>query len=652
MSAVAFRSDINGLRAWAVLAVIFYHFAIPPFNGGFVGVDVFFVISGFLMTSIICRGLFSEHSQFSLSQFYLSRIRRITPALTFLSAALLFSGACYLTAIDFKTLGLHVLASLMFISNIVYWLESGYFDVDSHEKWLLHTWSLSVEWQFYILLPLFLLLLWKIKPTKLSLQIGIISLFIASLCLSIKVTPLNASAAFYWLPTRAWEMLAGGLVYLYWPTGITNNRYKKILSVLGFLFITVSILLFTPQTLWPGYFALLPVIGSMLVIIANANSVFVRLPILQWIGTRSYSLYLWHWPVVVALVYVQRQDQPLMIVLGLVITLILSQLSFILIESPSRTALVNHKLKAALVFLLPLLLITVIGAWVFQQQGFSARLPANVTRIEDEQLNKNPRYQECHITTGKQFKACKYGSGALQAIVVGDSHADALVTAVSTALDKGSVMELSYGGCPTVKGIILNNIGNNYCDVFNDWAFTTIKSLPNNAPVIIINRASAAVFGSQDHNGNSKNSAPVHFSNAPQLTREQFLQRYQNDLVTTACDYAKYHTVYLLKPIPEMLVNVPRIYSRSAMRGAKTTTETIAITKNSYKERNAFIIKAQNAAVEKCHVKLLDPTPYLCDSQLCYGTKNEMPLYYDDNHLSETGNRLLVPMFKILYQGS
>ena len=154
----AFRHDINGLRAWAVMAVVLYHFGVPGFAGGFVGVDVFFVISGFLMTSIIISGL--EQGRFSLWSFYLARARRIIPALLVLCISLLVLGWFWLPSADYKMLGTHAATALAFVSNLKFWREAGYFDAASHEKWLLHTWSLSVEWQFYILLPLGCLLLW------------------------------------------------------------------------------------------------------------------------------------------------------------------------------------------------------------------------------------------------------------------------------------------------------------------------------------------------------------------------------------------------------------------------------------------------------------------------------------------------------------
>ncbi|MCP1106398.1 acyltransferase [Serratia nevei] len=206
-TARVFRHDINGLRAWAVIAVVLFHFGIPGFAGGFVGVDVFFVISGFLMTQIIVSGL--ETGKFSIWHFYLARARRIIPALMALCITLLVLGWFFLVSTDYTTLDKHVLTAILFISNVKFWREAGYFDADSHEKWLLHTWSLSVEWQFYIILPIalvFMARLWRTRGIQLTIFVGLILSFALSCYLAIK----SPSSAFYLLPTRAWEMLAGG----------------------------------------------------------------------------------------------------------------------------------------------------------------------------------------------------------------------------------------------------------------------------------------------------------------------------------------------------------------------------------------------------------------------------------------------------------
>lgn len=212
--AVNFRKDINGLRAWAVVAVVLFHFGVPGFAGGFVGVDVFFVISGFLMTNILIKKLENPQQKFSVWDFYLARAKRIAPALLVLCIALLALGWFLLPPQDYRSLGMHTLTSVLFASNIQYWREAGYFDAASHDKWLLHTWSLSVEWQFYLLLPLLLWGVWRWWPGRAHAVRCLLVVFLVSLGLSVWLTAKKPEAAFFLLPTRAWEMLAGGLIAL------------------------------------------------------------------------------------------------------------------------------------------------------------------------------------------------------------------------------------------------------------------------------------------------------------------------------------------------------------------------------------------------------------------------------------------------------
>lgn len=207
-----FRKDVNGLRAIAVLAVVLFHFNHNVLPGGFVGVDVFFVISGFLMTAIIYGGI--NKSNFKLWEFYKARGRRILPALVIMILVVLIYGWLYMFTTEFKTLGKHATSSLFFISNIIYWKESSYFSPGAEEKWLLHTWSLSVEWQFYLLYPIFLIFSRKIFNDKMAKFIVVFAA-LASLTISIYASKILVSSSFYLLPTRAWEMMAGGLVFLF-----------------------------------------------------------------------------------------------------------------------------------------------------------------------------------------------------------------------------------------------------------------------------------------------------------------------------------------------------------------------------------------------------------------------------------------------------
>ena len=290
-----FRKDINGLRAIAVIAVVLFHFNASWMPGGFAGVDVFFVISGFLMTGIIFRGI--EQDNFSILKFYVARAKRIIPALAVLCLVLLVFGWFYLTPLDYRALGKHAGSSMGFLSNIIYWRESGYFDAASHEKWLLHTWSLSAEWQFYIIYPLVLIAMRKfmsLKAMKATVLVGTVLGFIFCVVATYKWP----NPAYYLLPTRAWEMMIGGVAYLY-PLKLAENR-KKIFEWGGLALIILSYIFISKENLWPGYLALIPVFGAFLLIQAQRNdSIVTGNIIFQSLGKWSYSIYLWHWPITV-----------------------------------------------------------------------------------------------------------------------------------------------------------------------------------------------------------------------------------------------------------------------------------------------------------------------------------------------------------------
>jgi peptidoglycan/LPS O-acetylase OafA/YrhL len=299
-----FRKDINGLRAIAVLAVILFHFKPNWVPGGFVGVDIFFVISGFLMTGIIFSQL--AKNQFSITAFYLARANRIIPALAFLCLVLLGLGWFYLSPDDYADLGKHAASSTVFVSNFVYWGEAGYFAAVAHEKWLLHTWSLSVEWQFYIAYPVILVLLSKILPLRI-LKIVILLAAVLGFVFCIIATGKWFVAAYYLLPMRAWEMLVGGIAFLY-PLQSTN-RVKKVAGWAGISLVLISCFVISKNVSWPGYMAALPVIGSFLLLQSQqANSLITGNIVFQKIGLWSYSIYLWHWPLVVAIHYFSFPD--------------------------------------------------------------------------------------------------------------------------------------------------------------------------------------------------------------------------------------------------------------------------------------------------------------------------------------------------------
>lgn len=294
MQSKKFRADINGLRAIAVLSVMFFHFNQELVPGGFAGVDVFFVISGFLMTSIIFRGL--ESNNFSLWSFLKARARRIVPALITIILIVLVLGYLFFEPLTYQLVGKHGFSSLLFISNITYANEAGYFDADSFSKLFLHTWSLSVEWQFYIIYPIILLILSKLLSINTLKKIVVISAII-SFIFCIYLSSVNKTLSYFMIYTRGWEMLLGGISFLF-PLSTTDNK-KRIIEILGLILIITSFFIFSSSDNWPSYNALLPVFGAYLCILANNPKTLLSNIALQKIGLWSYSIYLIHWTFIV-----------------------------------------------------------------------------------------------------------------------------------------------------------------------------------------------------------------------------------------------------------------------------------------------------------------------------------------------------------------
>ena len=647
----SFRNDINGLRAWAVAAVVLYHFGIPGFSGGFIGVDIFFVISGYLMTKIIILGL--EVNSFSIWNFYLARARRIIPALLVLCLVLLIFGWFWLPTIDYRTLSTHVARAMIFISNIKFWRESGYFDADSHEKWLLHTWSLSVEWQFYILLPLALMLFWH-KWSIRGVKITLIVATVISLSLSIYTTHYSPEAAFYLLPSRAWEMLAGGLIWWLTRKNYFSIRQSRAIEFLGLFFIILSTQLFDLTTLWPGGYAILPVTGALMVLAAaRQHSPFTSNRLTQWLGANSYSIYLWHWPIVVLLTYAGQQHEPRWIICGLFLTLVLGELSYRLVEIPARQGLAKFKPFTNLAISAITAVIVGMMIHVARNQNEQGRLPDNVEMAANESKNKNPREAECFNKTSISYKSksCIYGGSELKAIVMGDSHANALISAMQAALPlpQQGAMELTYPSCPTLLGAHRTNQKYSQCTDFNNWAVEKLTRDHIGVPLIIVNRSTSMAYGVIESDATTKPNQPmVYFSKIVSTPTPDFLNEFRESLINTACTIAQNRPVYFVRPIPEMGINVPKILSRSLMFGNGDPNISTSLT--DYHKRHFFIWEAQDQAAKRCGIKILDPLPYLCSNGRCWGSKNGRPLYYDDDHLSEYGNKLLIPMFKQVFE--
>lgn len=642
----SFRRDINGLRAWAVAAVILYHFDVPGFNGGFAGVDVFFVISGFLMTQIICKTL--ARGDFSLSAFYLARAVRIIPALAVMCGVLLAAGWFALLPQDYKTLGSHTTYSLAFLSNVEYWLEAGYFDTSSHEKWLLHTWSLSVEWQFYLLLPLILPGLWKLAPGLRAQRKLLLLLACASLAACIWTTAASPSTAFFLLHTRAWEMLAGGLIFLAGDAFAASPSRRRLFEAAGLSLIVASFILFDAGSVWPSWRALLPVAGTVLVLMAARQSPWTGNRVAQWLGDRSYSLYLWHWPVHVVLVYAGWADKGLAIVAGLAVSTLLGALSYAWIEVPSRRMLHGRRFTTralAVGGVLASVALCSTGVWFLK--GAKGRFPANVELAAAAADDVNPRRAACHATGGSTSPACLFGGTDRKLFVVGDSHVASIISGVVSARTGGNagVVQLSYDGCvfvPAMRQLRPQRFGaRNDCKGFNDWVATQLAAEPK-LPVLLAGRYARSAFGPYERSPNGA-TPEVYFTDKRYTsTTPEFLREFGKHLTDTACTLAKTRTVYMMRPIPEMPVSVPQYVAR---RMAWGMDHSLSVTTAQYMRRNAWVWEAQNEARDRCGIVILDPTAELCRGGVCESTRAGRPLYYDYGHLNEYGSRLLAPVF-------
>jgi peptidoglycan/LPS O-acetylase OafA/YrhL len=332
----AYRPDIDGLRAVAVIAVVGYHAYPTLVTGGFVGVDVFFVISGFLIGTIIYSGL--ERNDFSLRTFYVRRAKRILPALIVVCCAVLAIGYVVLISSEFKDLGESVVAASLFSSNILLWVQTGYFDTAANNKELLHLWSLGVEEQFYLIWPLLAIFMWRrMDLLVLTLMVGVISF-----ATGLYLTYADPVSAFYLPVSRFWELMLGcGLAR--WNMRAADNviSYRNLRSSIGIAAIILSVALLSTDDHFPGWLALLPTVGTLLLLSAGPDAAFNKIVLshksVVWIGLISYPLYLWHWPLLSFLRVMEGGDLPAPgATLTVVLALFLAYLTYEFVEKKIR----------------------------------------------------------------------------------------------------------------------------------------------------------------------------------------------------------------------------------------------------------------------------------------------------------------------------
>ena len=592
-----FRKDINGLRAIAVIAVVLFHFFPTSLPGGFAGVDVFFVISGFLMTGIIFRGI--EQNNFSILSFYVARANRIIPALAILCATLLVFGWFYLDLIDYKSLGKHAVGSITFISNIMYWKEAGYFASDSLSNWLLHTWSLSVEWQFYIIYPLVLLIMRKFMSIKI-IKLMILGATILSFIFCIFASYRWTDASYFLLPTRIWEMLLGGVAYLY-PFTLPDSR-KKIAEWSGIAMVVSSYFLISADNHWPGYLALFPVLGSFLIIQAQRDdSVITSNIVLQKIGAWSYSIYLWHWPIVVA-IYMYSLDYKYSY-LGVGLSILLGFISYKYVERFKFKN--NFKSYIQYLSFKPLymvIVISVIGASSFYSNGFDYRVSENV-RIKNINAIKainDWSYPEPNFTIGDSDVRLIKGSSDKNILFIGASHVEQTYPYVEYLNSEYNVYYLTKGGCFITPSYVSPK--------------RSCENIQNYKPIISSVKFDKIVSSSYLLTSNLPLDEPTKSNELKNRVSE-----YKDFL-----EFAKANSneVFIILGEPIGREFDPKLSVRHNLRSFITKKEA----KDNYKDQYEVLNDITNIG----GVEVIDPIEHLCDD-ICMTMDTDSQFYYKDS---------------------
>ncbi|HEX8596544.1 MAG TPA: acyltransferase family protein [Pseudomonas sp.] len=639
------RRDIDGLRALAVIPVVLFHYGFGAFSGGFVGVDVFFVISGFLITSIILREI--SAGRFSFVDFWARRARRIIPALSVVLVAALLIGWLLLPAHDYSQLGRAVRYQAMFISNILFMRQDGYFNPASDFKPLLHTWSLSVEEQYYIVFPLLMVLITRFFRWWRWILSGLLLL---SFFLNVWSVSRSPDAAFFLLPMRAWELLCGAMLAVM-PAGAFKPRpwVAQAVSLAGLAAILIAVCGFDKSTLFPGWAALLPVLGASALIWANGSApTWAGQPLsarpMVAVGLISYSLYLWHWPVLVyanaiSIDGMQRRESLFWIALCVV----LAALSWRFVEMPFREKRCLAGRKPVLAgAALCMLVIAVAGQTVRWADGVPQRLSGQARQYA--QARDWTRGQtDCLLQPeSPELKvACQFGpagEGPPQQLVWGDSHAAALVPTLQEDAQRYgiSVWVTSLAGCMPVAGIESRP----QCQAFNQQMMALVEQQRVH-DVVLAARWSLYLYGEED--GDLEHML---YRDEGSAAAERHLA--ENLGATVARLRAAGANVWLFKEVPlQRMGTVARLSSLAMVgRPASSVGRPIA----DHRQRQHFIsgLFAQLAAADpKIHV--LDPAPLLCSDGICRAVINGYSQYRDENHLSDQGGERMKPLFAPIF---
>lgn len=645
---VAYRPEIDGLRAIAAIAVMAYHADLGGARGGFTGVDVFFVISGYLISAVILQDL--RTGTFSYREFYLRRALRILPAMLLVAAASLIGVALVIDAAAVKATGQSAIASVAMLANVYFWLKSGgYFGLAAPYLPLIHYWSLAVEEQFYLIVTPMLVLLWARGTTRMTTIIGVAALLSFLLCCYLSIAKPGAN--YFLLPSRAWELLAGILVRLgeVRLRSTLSERAKDSLAMLGAALLVTPIFLLPVGAPFPGIAALPTITGTCLVVAFSQHDRAIgrvlASPPLVGIGLISYSSYLWHQPLL-ALYRLLSPNAltPVGALLGLGASVGLGAITWQLVEKPFRRRGSARGIRVAVTAALSAIIVAVGArlAWGPPTTALTERQHA-LTRFAEPYILFNRR---CRIeeNPGRALAlGCRIGSPVMPSVaIVGDSYATGATAAFSGPLKtvERSALVLTAAGCSPVW-IDTSALGRKHqpCDAFSAALLDHIIAHPELRTVVLVAHWSLYLDAAPFDNGEGgiEARAPGHAIDRPAL--EQALRR------TVARLLAADRTVILVYPSPSARWDMPR-YLLKRERIGWHTPPLIGISRARVDKHNGPAIALLDSLGSEPRLKRLYPARGLCNTLLpgqCLVARDKRPLYFDDNHLAAEGAQLALP---------
>lgn len=665
-----YRKEVDGLRAVAVIPVILFHAGYEHVAGGFVGVDVFFVISGYLITTIILSE--KEKGEFSLLDFYERRARRIIPALFLVMLVSIILSWFLLSPPHMLGFSESLIAVAAFSSNILFWTESGYWGVENELKPLLHTWSLAVEEQYYFLFPLFIMFAWKFGIRFIQWSVLIAGL--ASLSLSQWAAYNLPIANFFLLPMRAWELAIGAGVafyFLYRTPAVKPAFYRyaardELLSWTGLGLIAIAIFSFDESTPFPGFYALLPTIGTALVLVFSTKGTYsgrlLGSSSLVAIGLISYSAYLWHQPLFVFARHSRLEEPSALLFAGLsVISLVLAFFSWKYIEAPFRE---HKRFSRRQVFAF-----TAAGSFILISfgiighltEGYQFRVDPELGKIISQATRKSYSNDLCLETGSSRAQESKYcvlvPTQNKTAFLYGDSHAQALMYEAQKIFEDTDygLLFAATSECPPVKGVYRADSRNKTaCYEQNNQVYEDILADPHIEYVILSARWTLGMEGSRFDNkegGVERGSKPRldivrngEFLSHDNYTHRELLANAHIESIQQLLKGGK--KVILIYPVPEAGWNVPDYISRYYWVTESVGDETTASTSyRVFRERNKRTIDALDGIGVEDNLHRIRPDRIFCNSELpdrCITHRDGLIYYSDDDHLSDAGAKLVL----------